>query len=361
MPLNHTAANKQGPGGPGAGQPRSGRPEPHEPGRAGGLKRAGAVLASAALLAAATACGAGTSVQENPDDYPSSELDWTIAFGPGGGNDIMSRTIVDILNQENLYPADIVVENREGGSGATGWGHLLSNSGDPYVISTTSGSFITTPLQADTGWTHADFTHVGLFATDDSLFVTPKASDLTSWEDWVSHAKDKGKVSVGGIGTVNVDYILQAALADQAGYEIEYVPFNEEGQLQTAMSSGSIDAMVSNPGSIMGQVESGDVNPLLFTGKERMEDLPDVPTGEELGYEGLVSMPRGLILPPDTPDYARDWWIATMKKVVKTKAWQEYLDKNHLSAQVLWGDDFTSYLETTGTRFEEELKKQGAI
>src|SRR5690625_2173412 len=156
------------------------------------LKKNALLLASAAtLLATVTACGAGTSVQENPDDYPSKEMDWTVAFGPGGGNDIMSRTIVDILNEENLYPEDIAVENREGGSGAKGWGHLLSNSGDPYVISTTSGSFITTPLQADTGWTHADFTHIGLFATDDMLFVTPGSGDLTSWEDWVDHAKEK--------------------------------------------------------------------------------------------------------------------------------------------------------------------------
>lgn len=320
-----------------------------------------ASLASATLLAAATACGAGSSMQENPDDYPSKELDWTIAFGPGGGNDIMSRTIVDILNQEELYPADIVVENREGGSGAKGWGHLYSNSGDPYTISTTSGSFITTPLQADTGWMPGDFTHIGLFATDDTLFVTPGSSDITTWEDWVQHAEDQGKVSVGGIGTVNVDYIIQAALAEQAGYEIEYVPFNEEGQLQTALSSGSLDGIVSNPGSIMGQVESGDVNALLFTGQERLKALPDVPTGKEQGYDNLVSMPRGLILPPDAPDYAREWWIQTMRKVVKTDAWQEYLDKNYLTADVRWGDDFTSYLDTTGTRFEKQLKEQGAL
>ena len=88
-------------------------------------------------------------------------MEWTIAFGPGGGNDIMARTIVDILQKDDLYPENIVVENREGGSGATGWGYLLGQSGTGYGISTTSGSFITTPLQADTGWTYDDFTPVG--------------------------------------------------------------------------------------------------------------------------------------------------------------------------------------------------------
>ena len=107
-------------------------------------------------------------------------------------------------------------------------------------------------------------------------------------------------------------------IADEAGYEIEYVPYNEEGQVQTSLPSGALDAMVSNPGSILGQVEAGEMNPLLFTGDERLEALADVPTGEEKGITDMPSMPRGLILPPDAPEEAQDWWIDTMKEVVET-------------------------------------------
>ena len=32
-------------------------------------------------------------------DYPTKRLNYTIAFGPGGGNDLMSRTVVDILKK----------------------------------------------------------------------------------------------------------------------------------------------------------------------------------------------------------------------------------------------------------------------
>src|SRR3970282_557766 len=83
------------------------------------------------------------------DRYPSKRLDWTIAFGPGGGNDIMSRTLISILEKYKLYPETIVPENRPGGSGAKGWGYLFSQKGNPYHISTTSGTFITTPLQGN--------------------------------------------------------------------------------------------------------------------------------------------------------------------------------------------------------------------
>lgn len=317
------------------------------------------VFAVIALVLAA--CSGGSNSTESAEDYPSQDLDWTIAFGPGGGNDMMARKLVQIIQDQKLYPANIAVENREGGSGATGWGYLLSKAGDPYNISTTSGSFLTTPLQADPGWTYKNFTHVGLMATDDALLLVDGKSNIKTFEDWVSYAKSKGKVVVGGIGTVNVDFILQSLIAENAGYEIEYVPYNEEGQVQTSLLSGALDAMVSNPGSILGQVEGGEMTALLFTGKERLAALPDVPTGAEKGMPDLPSMPRGLILPPEVPDYARDWWIKTMQQVVKSEAWTQYLAQNYLTKNELWGDDFTKYLETTTAEFENTLKEQGAL
>jgi putative tricarboxylic transport membrane protein len=189
----------------------------------------------------------------------------------------------------------------------------------------------------------------------------PGDSEVETWEDWVEQAKSQDRVVLGGIGTVNVDYILHEKLAEAAGYEFEYVPFNEEGQLQTALLSGALDAMVSNTGSILGQVEAGEVKPLLFTGPERLEALPDVPTGEEKGIADLPAMPRGMILPPDAPKEAQDWWIKTMKEVVKTPEWKDYIKENYLVENIQWGEDFQSFLDETVDEFETTLEEAGAL
>lgn len=321
------------------------------------LKLIGAATAAVLALSACSASGGGSA----DGDYPSQDMDWTIAFGPGGGNDIMARTMVDILQREDLYPENIVVENRDGGSGATGWGYLLGQAGEGYGISTTSGSFITTPLQADTGWVATDFTPVGLLAADNALLISAGDSEWQTYDEWIDYATSEGSVVVGGIGTVNVDFILQQMIAEANGYEIDYVPYNDEGQMQTSLLSGAIDTMISNPGSIMGQVEAGQTTPLLFTGPERLEALPDVPTGEEEGITDMPSMPRGLILPPGAPEEAQQWWIETMQELVETEAWQDYLDENYLVEDERWGEDFTSYLDETQTAFEEQLTELGAL
>jgi putative tricarboxylic transport membrane protein len=139
------------------------------------------------------------------------------------------------------------------------------------------------------------------------------------------------------------------------------VPFNEEGQLITALSSGSLDAITSNPAEVLGQVESGDMFPLLFTGDEPMPGMEEVPTAKSKGYTDMVTTPRGLILPPDVPEETRQWWIDTMKKVVQTPAWQKYLEENNLTPDERWGDDFSQYVEQTESELEKQLKRLGAL
>ena len=129
----------------------------------------------------------------------------------------------------------------------------------------------------------------------------------------------------------------------------------------TALTSGAVNAIVSNPAEILGQVESGDMRALLTTSDERIDALKDTPTDQELGFEGIPSMPRGVIMPPDAPEAAQTWWVDTMKKVIETPEWDKYLEENYLTEDVRWGDDFEGFLSDTQEQFETILKEQGAL
>ena len=317
--------------------------------------RAGAVgLALAAPLALAGAAGA----QSYPD--AGETLDWTIAFGPGGGNDIMARTIIEILNTYDLYPGDIAAENRAGGSGAVGWGYLFAQAGSGYGISTTSGSFVTTPLQADTPWEPADFTPVALLATDDLVLVVNGSSDIQDIGQFIAYAQ-ANPITIAGTGTVNVDFIVPTLFAQAAGFEFEYVSFNSMADQTTALLSDSVDAMVGNPGEILGLIDSGDLRPLVYSGASTPDALGDVPTMGDVGYDIGVSMPRGLILAPDAPAEAQEWWIQTMQQVVQTPEWAAYIESNTLTPTVLYGEEFRTFLVNTQNGFAEVLRSVGAI
>lgn len=324
--------------------------------------RIGGTWLRAGILAAALGAPVLLTAPAAAQAYPSPDetLDWTIAFGPGGGNDIMARTIIDILNKYDLYPGDIQAENRAGGSGAVGWGYLFAQAGNPYAISTTSGSFVTTPLQADTPWQPADFTPIALLATDDLVLVVNGSSEIQNIEEFIAHAKET-PINIAGTGTVNVDFIVPTLFAERAGFEFDYVSFNSMADQTTALLSNSVDAMVGNPGEILGLIDSGDLRALVYSGSSTPDALQGVPTMGDLGYDIGVSMPRGLIMAPDVPAEAQEWWINTMKQVVETPEWAEYISSNTLTPTVLYGDDFSEFLTSTKNGFEVVLRSVGAI
>ncbi|WP_195821472.1 Bug family tripartite tricarboxylate transporter substrate binding protein [Roseobacter sp. MH60115] len=318
------------------------------------IKRRTFTLLAAAITASAVALPAVA------EEYPSERLTYTIAFGPGGGNDRMSRTVVDVLRQYDLYSGDIVVENREGGSGAVGFSYVSQKAGDPYRLTSTSGNFIGTPLVADTDWTYADFTPIGLLASDAMLLVVRADSDFVDLDAFVS-AANAGRVTIAGSGSAGPERVTAALFAKAAGIEFEYVPIGSGGELVTALTSGSVDAVVANPSEVAGQLEAGTLTALAFSDSARSTNNPDVPTFMELGYDFSFSLPRGVVMPSDLDPAVQDWWIATLKQVVETPEWQEYLVKNGMSGNPIWGDDFATYLEETSAQYRATLVEIGAI
>ncbi|MEM1045864.1 MAG: tripartite tricarboxylate transporter substrate binding protein [Pseudomonadota bacterium] len=313
-------------------------------------------------LVALAACAAASAIAAPAvaEEYPSERLTYTIAFGPGGGNDRMSRTVVDILRQQELYAGDIVVENREGGSGAVGFSYVARHAGDPYRLTSTSGNFIGTPLVADTDWTYADFTPIGLLASDAMLLVVRSDSGFDDVDAFVAAAK-AGRVTIAGSGSAGPERVTAALFAQAAGIEFDYVPIGSGGELVTALTSGSVNAVVANPSEVAGQLEAGTLKALAFSDSERSTNNPDVPTFRELGYDFSFSLPRGVVMPSNVDPAVQEWWISTLQKVIETPEWKEYLVKNGMSGNPIWGADFATYLKETSAQYRAVLVQIGAI
>jgi putative tricarboxylic transport membrane protein len=185
-------------------------------------------------------------------------------------------------------------------------------------------------------------------------------SDIDTIDEFVERAR-QDPPTVGGIGAAQVDFIVNTLLAREADYDFTYIPFNAQGALVTALLSGSVDAIVANPGEVIGLIESGDVKPLAYTGVSTPEALGDLPTLQEAGYDVAMSMPRGLVLPPDVSDEVLEYWIGVMEQVVETPEWQDYIANQMLTENVLYGDDFRQFIIDTRETFATILREEGVI
>ncbi|TQV78571.1 Bug family tripartite tricarboxylate transporter substrate binding protein [Denitrobaculum tricleocarpae] len=313
------------------------------------------VFGAAAVALALTA----TPIALANESYPSEPLNYVIAFGPGGGNDLMSRTLVGILNQYDLYDRDISVENRDGGSGAVGFSYVKRQKGSPYFATSTSGNFLATPLVSNTDWTYADFTPVALLASDAMFLVVSSDSGIETVDQFVSAAKD-GRVIVGGTGTAGPERVVASLFANAAGISFDYVPIGSGGELVTSLTSGSVSAIVANPSEVSGQIAAGNFRALAFSDAERSTVYPEIPTFREQGYDFDFSLPRGMVLPGGVDAEIQAWWVKTLQEVVKTPEWQDYLKTNSMSGNPIWGAAFGAYLKETSAEFETVLREIGA-
>jgi putative tricarboxylic transport membrane protein len=302
--------------------------------------------------------------EEEEDDFlypdPNETLTFTVAFSAGGGNDIMSRLIAELLQTYDLWPGNIAVENLEGGSGSRGWGHVHSQTGNPYEISTTSGSFTATPLQADTGWEPTEFTPLALLATDEVVLWVRGDAPWDTLEEFLEYAETTPPI-VSGVGATQLDFLAPSAVFSALDLDWEYVSHDGTPEAVTTLLSESADALSRVPGPIMGLYEAGDIKPLAVSGPARLPQLPDTPTFEELGFEIDVTFIRGLVMPPDVDPRVQEWWIDTIAELTQTPEWQEYIESNVLTENLVYGDEFGELIARVYSGFEEALRAEGVI
>src|SRR5699024_3421512 len=266
------------------------------------------------LLLAACSDGEVDDTASNSEEsggnlnYPEEDLTVIVPFGPGGGTDLYIREIMDIMQSEGIYDQNITVENREGGSGATGYSFLNSQEGNPYYAGPTAASFFATPQVSDAGYNVEDFTPIALMGADDLFLLVNGDSDIDNLDGFIEAAQNE-TLRIGGVGQVSDERIVPSQFAEEAGFDFEYVSFQGAGELTSALTSGSLDAIMCNPTRAMGQIDSGMFKPLAFSGQERYSGAEDTPTFIEEGYDVNLSQPRGVILPGGIEDDVREWWI----------------------------------------------------
>lgn len=92
------------------------------------------LCASACMTSEATA-------QQSPGKYPEKSLRLILPFAPGGGTDLLARTLAQRLTE--TFGHSVVVDNRAGGGGTIGHEIAVRAAPDGYTLALTSGSYAT--------------------------------------------------------------------------------------------------------------------------------------------------------------------------------------------------------------------------
>ena len=279
---------------------------------------------------------------------PSKNITWICTSSAGGGSDIFSRKIADIMKNDNLVNGQtIVVSNETDGSGEVGRNKVATmKAGDADYTLLTFNSGDLMPMVKNTKNRSSNFRILAIMAVDKQLlFSCPKSEaktdyakaggDQTDFAAAIEAAKNGTFVVIGG--SKGDDITTYGKLLSEVGLteqQMGYITYDSTSDAITAALGGNVDFVISKPAAASQYVESGDLTAVLALANERYSgNLADAPTLSEIGDYENVEVPvwRGVAAPAAMSDEAVAFWSEALGKVSASDAWHtEYLQKNQL-------------------------------
>jgi putative tricarboxylic transport membrane protein len=301
---------------------------------------------------------------EAADWKPSKPIEFVAPFAPGGGSDVLARSIASIIEGEKLCPQPLLVVNRAGGSGLVGTTSVVQQKGNPHVLVTFIPGQAQAALVAGKGApTFRELTPICNLALDEQLIVVKTDSPLKTIKDIIAEAKKRpGELTIGGTGSGQDDQICQRGLERSAGIRLRYVPFKSGGECITALLGGHVNMIWANPPEFVPQYEAKMVRPVAVAKATRMTDFPDVPTLKEIGHDVTYFFYRGIMAAQDIPAEAAAFYENMFKRMAESSSWKEnYLKKYSLSPSWMGSKEFAKVVAQNEEESKEVLKDLGLL
>jgi tripartite-type tricarboxylate transporter receptor subunit TctC len=248
--------------------------------------------------------------------YPSRPIRMVVTFPPGGGADNIARFLAMPLGR--ALGQNVIVDNRAGANGQIGVDHVAKAAPDGYTIVLASGGATTIsphlgklpydPLK--------DLVSISMVAINDGILVVHPSFPANNIKEFIEVLKKSpGKYSFGSSGAGGPTHLAGELFKQQAGIDMQHVPYKGDGPAIADLIGGQIPIMVTVLATAAPHLRSGKVKPIAALGNTRFPQLPQIPTIAESGFPSLTAGSWfALYAPLGTPPAA----IAKINEAVRT-------------------------------------------
>ena len=223
--------------------------------------------------------------------YPSRPIRFIAPFPPGGGVDIVARTVGEKLSAGLGQP--IVIENRPGAGATIGTEIAAKSTPDGYtlLIGPIGGIAIAQSYYRKVGYDlRRDFAAVTKIGYGTVVFVVPPSLGVTSVKELIALAKAKpGQLTFASSGTGGLIHLTGELFKQMAGIDILHVPYKGTTQLLPDLMDGRVSMALDSMPAHLPHIKAGRLRALAVASLQRSPQLPDAPTLSEIGLTGFQS------------------------------------------------------------------------
>ena len=314
------------------------------------------------IVVACLALAAGLPAVASAQEWPNRPIRIIVAFGAGGGADIISRILGQSM-QERLGQS-VIIENRPGAGGTIGNEAVARADKDGYTFGMmTAGQVIAATLKKSMRYdTLADFDPVSLVATASLMIVARPDFPANTVKDLVAAAKaDPGKIVFASSGFGATQHFAAELFMQTAGVKMVHVPFRNSPEAISAVLGKQVDVLFDTVSALIGQVQSGELKALAVTGKDRFPVVPSVPTAIESGvvpgYD--VTTWYGVFAPRGTPPSIIAKLNKTLSEILADATVRQRLDSAGVVVQGSTPEAFGTFMAAEFTRWNAVREAAG--
>jgi tripartite-type tricarboxylate transporter receptor subunit TctC len=258
----------------------------------------------AALSLAATLAILAPHAAAAADAYPAKPLRFVVAFPPGGGTDIIARSIAQKLAER--IAQQVVVDNRPGAGGNIGTDMVAKSAPDGYTLLMGSAG----PLAINASLFGKmpfdpikDLAPVTLAASTPNVLVVHPALRAATLKELIALAKARpGEINFASSGHGTPAHLAGELFNLMAGVKMVHVPYKGAAPALADLLGGQVQIMFSTMPPALPHVRDGKLRALAVTSAKRSPAAPELPTVDETALPGFEANTwHGVVVPAGTP------------------------------------------------------------
>jgi len=297
------------------------------------------------------------------DLWPGSKpIKIIIPAQPGGGLDLIARTMADKLSQAT--GTAFISENIGGGGGtiASLATSRATPDGQTFMVVNISTHGTNPAIRNLPYDSMKDFTHIAMVGgSPNVLLVGPELSKLNSLEALFNELKKKGRpISYGSAGPGTSSHLLVEELSIATGIPFLHAPYKGIGPALVDVMAGRVD--VAFPGLIAALqfIKGNRLKPFAVTSQARMPQLPNIPTFTEIGMPEFSSLQwYGISGPGGIPNDIVNNLNSQINRILKDSQVIAKFEAETLTLMPMTPQQFTTFIDKDLNKWKKLVKDRG--
>lgn len=279
--------------------------------------------------------------------YPAKPVKIIVPAQPGGGLDLIGRTVADQLGRS--MEQSFIVENVAGGGGQIAAMAAARAAPDGYTLMVGYvGTHGTNPAVRKLPYDAVkDFTAIAMVGGTPNVLVVQTSLPVTDLKSLIDHAKKNSATmnyASGGIGLLN--HLAMEQLKGAAGFEAIVVHYRGIGPAIQDFLGGQTMMMMPGLAAALPHIRAKKMRPLAISGLKRHALLPETPTFEESGFKSFDGVQwYGIVGPAKLPAEVTRRLNAEINKALASPALQQRLSGEAIDPMPMAPEQFGRFMQ----------------